>query len=185
MHRKPFTLGHSLDDASRLVRGAEHPCGVEVCPMRTDNVQTRHENGRELPAVNVKLPPWHWPSFPMADAPGLTLEIAEREGERWSEYAIEQGWEMLSDYARDQGWTVFAAGRSGGWAVVEGLPPLDEWTELEHLSWGDFTRYCEAVVRDLPYQTAMLIYLNVVAPERVEAQEAESALRTMGIRTEA
>jgi hypothetical protein len=48
---------------------------------------------------------------------------------------------------------IYRQGRSGGWAVVEGLPEdLPEWDEILLAKWERFIEVCGTHVDDVPYQ---------------------------------
>jgi hypothetical protein len=56
--------------------------------------------------------------------------------------------------------TVGAEGRSGGWAVVEGLPEFDSWDAIMLGKWARFAKVARALADDVPYSMAELFYLN-------------------------
>jgi len=80
----------------------------------------------------------------------------------WTE-ACREGWEMLDSQAKEiwgEKAAVFAEGRSGGWAVVDGLKEFEGWDATDLSKWRRFEEYAHQVVKDIPQQTLMLIYLN-------------------------
>ena len=95
----------------------------------------------------------------------------------WEELAREFAWEELQDQARETfgalGYTVkvWSEGRSGGWAVVEGLPSFERdpdgagWDDDDHAddpwredgellaAWSEFVRDCRIAVDGYPCAT--------------------------------
>ena len=77
--------------------------------------------------------------------------------------ACEEGWEMLSQEAKaiwGKQAEVISEGRSGGWAVVEGLKDYESWNVVDLSKWRRFEQYARAVVKDIPRQMVMGVYLN-------------------------
>lgn len=137
-----------------------------------------------VPAVNVKVNLWG-----KNEAAGKAVEQDEQapgfaawymdwleanESVYWPfESSCEQGWERLQEDA-DTIWnedgsnwqyrykvTVESQGRSGGWAVVRGLPDLEDWDAIMLAKWRKFERYAGQVVEGIPYDMASIVYLNV------------------------
>lgn len=78
---------------------------------------------------------------------------------------------------------VYAAGRSGGWLVVSGLPDVEAWDAIDLARWRRFER----LIRDLadseyPYEFIWHLHENVwepnyAEPRRAAARRAEEAER--------
>jgi hypothetical protein len=101
---------------------------------------------------------------------------AEWVGENLDEEAIDfyfweacrEGFEQLQEVAEDiwyedRGWyspKVWSEGRSGGWAVVDGLPDVENWDAVMLGKWRRFTKYARAVADGVPEQMMTTIYIN-------------------------
>lgn len=101
--------------------------------------------GTFYPAVNVKV--YHFPTVEQVQAewPDVDEKTAEKALEFAYESSCEIFWEYWQDKAGDvenglygspeysyfPGYNnrlmVYSAGRSGGWLIVQGLPPVEEW----------------------------------------------------------
>lgn len=93
--------------------------------------------------------------------------------------ALEQGWERLKEDAREvfgDRVKVYSEGRSGGWAVLHGLPDVESWDAIALSRFARFCRFAGMAVKDVPYQAAAIAALNVYLPER-ERAEAVAASR--------
>lgn len=149
------------------------------------DVETRWEHGREYPCVNVKV----HNGIRRAD-----LEAVERESglagfadwaqdlldaDKWPEWtweaACEQGWETLKSNADEcfpgQGVKVYSAGRSGGWCIVEGLPPVESWDAIMLGKWRRFAKWARLQADDIPHAMADLAAFNVYEPAKDEASK--------------
>lgn len=78
--------------------------------------------------------------------------------------ACEGNWELIQS---DAEWIfdgyrvkVHAEGRSGGWAIVGGLPDLDDWDAVLLAKWRKFARFARGVADDVPYQMVSMLALN-------------------------
>lgn len=168
--------------------------------------------GRGLPMVNVKNHGWltsevveqvradfgHDDGFSLAWCE-QRYETDEHNGHyaAW-EYACADGWEMLANDAEEafpgHRVTVESAGRSGGWCVVHGLPPLDDegmgaWDRDLLDAWDRFASWAEGIAEDQPRRIAWY-YGNVYEAEQEEAERAarERLFRTahvLGLRESA
>ncbi len=133
--------------------------------------------GRQYPAVNVKVyDSWQQvdlTSFQVDMGDGFTLEWLEENVEDtvWMsafESACYDGWETLQEYACEV-WQkaqygkikVWSVGRSGGWAVVDGLPNVEDWDAVMLAKWRKFERMCEVEAKDIPYRMVDYIAYNV------------------------
>lgn len=131
--------------------------------MKRDNVTIRREGGREYPALNVKVYGMKWSADDIARTFNCAADVAERAAEFAYESARSQFWDYLAPDALnfalygDEGAshyaptglerppvTVYSAGRSGGWLIVEGLPPVDDWDDEMRAKWARF----EQLIRD-------------------------------------
>ena len=101
-------------------------------------VETRRENGRTLPALNVKCR--NWPDVSAA-FPGVEAAILER-AETWAwNSAVRQFWDLAQQEARtiySDSAKVFSAGRSGGWLVVDGVGVPEDWDAADRERWDLF-----------------------------------------------
>ena len=91
--------------------------------------------------VNVKV--HNWPHLDISD---------KANGFAWNA-ACEAFWRDIQEVAREL-WpgydvTVYSEGRMGGWAVVSGLPDVDEWNGHLVAKWGKFSRICGLMIKDL------------------------------------
>ncbi len=172
-------------------------------PNRKDEVDTRCDRGgwNAYPCVNVKAHGWHRDvelplhlsrystdggvtfidSFSDAefthDYIEQVLEDQNPNYPGWFEAACEAGWESLredADVIFDQ-WTVDVCqeGRSGGWAVVRGLPEIDTWDAVLFAKWRKFCRYARCQADAVWDTVADLIYVNVYEREQEEKAEQE------------
>lgn len=155
--------------------------------MRKDEVEFHSEGfgGGSRPAVNVKV--YNWPNDPRA----LFLEVGKDNGydetelARWYdedggeqritsadwlfEAACELGWEQLQTDAEEvfgSGVKVYSQGRSGGWAVVDGLPEFESWDAIMLGKWARFARFARVLADDVPYQMMSLAVLNMFEPDQ-------------------
>ncbi len=149
-------------------------------------VTMRREGGRIYPAVNVKVYHYDGPSAQPAEDAGEDAakfadwldQQSDHEREFWWRCAVENGWDRIQECATDRfgpGVAVYSAGRSGGWAIVEGLPDpngedAEVYDEFPLKAWEAFETDCAAIVKDLAYQVGDLFYFNAYVPE-VEALE--------------
>lgn len=88
----------------------------------------------------------------------------------------EAGWEEMEREAKDiwgKATKVFAEGRSGGWAVVEGIKSFESWNVVDLAKWRRFEQHAQAVVADIPRSMVLDIYLNYfLEPEIVAAESS-------------
>jgi hypothetical protein len=63
-------------------------------------------------------------------------------------------------YFPDYSVRVWSAGRSGGWAVVEGLPDVDTWGPDLLTKWSEFETFCHELVADVPRGMAWHVLAN-------------------------
>ncbi len=145
-----------------------------VMTYTKEDVQTHY--GSDRPAVNVKVRNWpFWKDVDFDylarefDAPGFSEEWIEQylsedtvESYFWSTCEFE--WEMVEQDAQEifdsYNVTVEADGRSGGWAVVLGLPGIEEWDAVLLAKWRKFEKYARQTADDIPTQMAGSIALN-------------------------
>lgn len=165
--------------------------------MKKDDVQTRFQGydidgvPRRLPCLNVKVHNYVTEQVVAAvrgelglDA-GYTLEwfdnYYEDQGRDWVfEMACQDGWETAKYDAEEvfagRRVEVFSEGRSGGWLVVDGLPPIESWDAIMLGKWAKFARYVKGVVDDIPYQMAWLVGANAYEPAKAELDEKRALL---------
>ena len=140
-----------------------------------------HQGTRGLPMVNVKLnfgfdlegvAAQHTDEFSDPLFPAWLAEQtkgAARNTDAAYESALEVGWMHLSDDAVNvfgDRTKVYSVGRSGGWCVVEGLPPVETWDALLLGKWTRFAKYAEQTTRDIPYLMVDTLYCNEFAQYR-------------------
>lgn len=147
--------------------------------MRKSEVEFHSDNwaGPSRPAVNVKvyarvdseeaigaardyLGPELDPRFE-----GWYLERLEDDGftEHYWEFAIEAAWEQLqseAEYIWGAGVKVYSEGRSGGWAVVDGLEDFEQWDAIELNKWARFAKVARIYADGIPGDMAILASIN-------------------------
>lgn len=151
-----------------------------------EDVEFHSDFGRDSrPAVNVKVNnAYGWATDETlirkvladnsaeTDAPDFLRYMEEHaEDERlgmaaW-EAACESAWEMLQNDGREvfgRGVKVWQEGRSGGWAVVDGLPDFDSWDAMDLNRWRTFARYARNLADDVPYLMVDFAYFNAYLP---------------------
>jgi hypothetical protein len=87
------------------------------------------------------------------------------------EYLQDLAAEVLGIRERD----VTQEGRSGGWAVVSGLPELEDWDAVQLAKWRKFEKRARSIAADIPYQLVQSIYLNAWEAEQAERVERARA----------
>ena len=88
----------------------------------------------------------------------------------WFNIACTDGWEMLTELAREI-WhhnpriEVYSVGRSGGWAVVEGISKcVEDWDAIDVARWGRFAKLARELADGIMYQVVDLIAVNEFMP---------------------
>jgi len=118
-----------------------------------------HYYGPQFPAVNVKI--YAWPcSYKIAQK----LNCSEEQAAKAIEFAIEAAQEMFWEEIRDtadlylgKGTKVYSVGRSGGWAIVEGLPDIDEWDAIQLSKWRRFEK---SLKEEVKYRTSLDVIIE-------------------------
>jgi hypothetical protein len=162
-----------------------------------DDVET-HSDGYSpgRPAVNVKVYgslESAWAEFVKDEQPdeGFTLEwIRENVSEETLDAVFwqtcEHEFDYLTAYATTDEDAIFPAaqygrisvereGRSGGWAVVDGLPEIEEWDAILLARWRKFERVAKGIAASVPLNMLGSIYLNEWEWQRDEAEERARA----------
>ena len=121
--------------------------------FRKDDVETHGMGygGNHYPAVNVKCNGLALTDEVMEEF-NCKEEIAERALQWAWEAAVERFWEDAQETTEEAfgtGVKLYSAGRSGGWAVVEGLPDIESWGGPEVAKWGKFERLLKEMVEYL------------------------------------
>jgi hypothetical protein len=158
-----------LDD-----KGAEqydlHSAAQLAEDMYGDDWATHY--GRQLPAVNVKVY-----SYPSACLVAGHFDCSEEVAQRALEWAFEMGrqqfWEDIQEWAEDCfEWHVkiYNAGRYGGWAVVEGLPDIEDWDAIALGQWRRFAKQC---ADEIAYLTSADRVLEDIEANRWAEENAE------------
>lgn len=124
-----------------------------------DDVETHAEHYRPArPAVNVKVR--HFPGTDeIAERFGCNEKTAERAGQFAFEAACGIFWEDVEGTAKDVFGTavrVWSEGRSGGWAVVDGLPDVEGWDAIQLGKWRRFETWCKKTVRWLTSKESVM-----------------------------
>lgn len=119
--------------------------------MKKQNVEVRSYQGwsGSKPCVNVKVHNFIG-SEKIQDEFKCSEADAERAGEFAFENACEDFWGYVQELAHEcfgDGVKVHSEGRSGGWALVDGLTPVEEWDAVALAKWGKFERLCLAQVK--------------------------------------
>ena len=136
------------------------------------------------PAVNVKcykgIESVDFSQFHADADPGFTLDWVrenvsdERVNDSFS-YACERQWEQVEIDAEEcfgKGAKVYAEGRSGGWAVVDGLPPFESWDAIMTSRWSQFSKLASGLAADIPYQIVDDLCYNLYIPAKEAATES-------------
>lgn len=88
--------------------------------------------------------------------------------------ACESGWEWLTDQAQEifgAGVKVYSEGRSGGWAIVDGIDDdVDSWDAIAVSRWGRFVKAARAAADDVPYQMVTSLYMNEYEQEQEQTK---------------
>lgn len=159
---------------------------------RKDDVQTHY--GDDRPAVNVKVPydrsnGWDdWARSESDADPGFSAEWVEENvtddylsGLFWIVCGYE--WEQIEQDAEDifgPNVSVEQDGRSGGWCVVHGLAPIEEWDAIMLGKWRRFERFARSIAAGIPCQILASLYANEFEAwkdERSETLGAEAFAR--------
>lgn len=141
------------------------------------NNVTMHRDGYAdpLPAVNVKI---YTPlarrdaeevaRMAGADARKLGAFVRDMERGKMPEWVFEQscdsGWCDIKDDAINcfgHGVKVWQQGRSGGWCVVDGLPPIETWDAIMLGKWWQFERWVKQTVEARGFYALDVWYHNV------------------------
>jgi hypothetical protein len=150
------------------------------------DIEFHGDHGPSVPAVNVKVKwlstaEWDRLAARVATDEGhprpaefsrawIDAELSDDQQDTYYQLAIEHAWEQLETDVND-GWAspifgrrvkVFSQGRSGGWAVVEGITRADaeSWDAIGLARWRKFARVARETADNVPYQYLSLIYLN-------------------------
>lgn len=101
------------------------------------------------PAVNVKVR--NFPTYKIQDHYNLTDEQAEELCNIAFEAAQEFFWydiaPMIADDKFDDNVKIYSAGRSSGWLIVDGLPPIESWDAVILAKWRSFENAIKAEVK--------------------------------------
>lgn len=132
------------------------------------------------PAVNVK----HWPDirteidwseFDNSEAfRSWVLDLVDKDDSlittAW-EVGCENCWESVQTDAEEafretapngnMYVKVWSQGRSGGWAVVDGLKDFEDWNAIDLSAWRRFEKWAQQDARNLAYEMVSFLYLNV------------------------
>jgi hypothetical protein len=133
--------------------------------------------GPAHPAVNVKFYGSLDPQC-VRERFGVPLKRAEEILQTVFEAHQADFWDTVLQIAADTfgpGTEVYSEGRSGGWAVVHGLPDdPEEWDETLVYNWERFERDVLALMRDLTSWDSIIETIEAndwAAPEEQDADE--------------
>jgi hypothetical protein len=108
----------------------------------------------------------------------------EDEDGTWFEATCEDSWEMLGNDVEEifgPNVKLYAEGRSGGWAVIDGLADFEEWDAIDLAKWRRFEKYAHIYANDIPYQVACLWYLNIFEPSYKAGESKRRMLVGVGV----
>lgn len=120
---------------------------------------------------------------------GFTLDwwdrnVSDNDLEHYFQFACEVAWEDAQMFADECGLDgqVYSAGRSGGWAYVQGLPDFDTWDAIMLGRWARWSKWVRALADDVPRAMVWSICANMydAAMEAETARIEESA--TLAVR---
>lgn len=165
--------------------------------MKKSDVEISYHQGHHgCPMVNVKHHLWV-PDLIRKYKDNGTHEFSDDAGfwawleEQWDSSNYD-AWDSADEWARELCWEdarecahdiwpfrelgVWGAGRSGGWLVVEGLRPVEDWDAIELGRWARFVRRIEAIRdEEYPYQFVWQLGANVYEHVRQERAGAYPA----------
>lgn len=144
---------------------------------KKSDVKTSYHNGHQGdPMVNVKVNGrWDMDLAKItaiaadngygADAAQFVLELLDDDQRSSDLFALacESGWEMLETDARELFGShvkVWSAGRSGGWAVVQGLRDVESWDAVALAKWRRFERWATDAASGIPYDMVVTALIN-------------------------
>lgn len=160
--------------------------GWAQAPITRDDVERSYHTGHHgEPMVNIKVRSFDLPKDAAFDelvdefAADLDPRLARLDRselraliERYVEkdegifgFVCEGKFEYAEHHAQttyfpDYGVRVFSAGRSGGWAVVEGLPEVNTWSPELLTKWSEFETFCRELADDVPRDMAWNVLAN-------------------------
>jgi hypothetical protein len=145
--------------------GPQHPAVNVKIYTAPNSVTLPLELGSSYPAGHPELIEHHRTDerFTHAWLEDLAANDPDMCNAIW-EQACEDGFEQASELATDifgpfvKTW---AEGRSGGWLVVVGLPPVEEWDAVALGRWRKFERICTLIKNDVPRMYVESVYMNV------------------------
>lgn len=153
--------------------------------LPVNEVTIYRDGGRAYPAVNVKdyrpLPFYAPARFPSIDEafpgfPGVRVFTDDERQAAWDR-AAESCWDeargMVTEILGD-GATLLQLGRSGGWAAVDGLPPVEDWDRATRRRWAQWVEYCDHLQGSLITRVYWYLASDLWEPEE-EAREARDA----------
>ena len=174
-----FPVQETLDQNIR--RSTAGALGVV---KRKADVLQRYVSGYVMPAINVKIyrSPWEV-ELPLvlgstSSAPDFVWEPIHTEPEfnrAWIE-AHQNAFEWAWDITLEDSWRVLEAaaaeifgrdvqlfqdGRSGSWAVVQGLEHVENWDAIALGRWARFAKRARQIADDVPRAALETLYYNV------------------------
>lgn len=105
------------------------------------------------PAVNVKV----YGLYPLQSKIEETFNCSEETAQKALEFAFDSACEMfwdenaqeIADDVFGDGVTIYSAGRSAGWLIVEGLSEIEDWDAVNLAKWRSFENKIKAEVKYL------------------------------------
>jgi len=129
--------------------------------------------GTYYPAVNVKVYSMGCTIQDVVDRFNCSDDVAEKALQFAYEMECESFWEYWQDtsgcfenglhgspeyaYFPGEKVRVYGAGRMGGWLIVQGLPPVEEWDAIMVARWNKFQK---AVKEDVKYKMGKDVLLE-------------------------
>lgn len=100
-------------------------------------------------------------SSPGDDAEKILLQLEEWACEHaWENDIQEDARQCFPDLPATSRGEVVSEGRSGGWAIIPALPPLEEWDAVMLMRWRRFEKYARQGADDIPYQMLWLYLMH-------------------------
>lgn len=128
--------------------------------MKKSEVKTRYEHGKYYPTINVKCYEFPGADDVQAKWPECDEETARNAAQFAYDSAVEMFWgniQETAEYYLGKGVKVYSAGRSSGWLIVDGLPPIESWDAIQLSKWA---RFCKSVAEDIKYRCSLPPFLD-------------------------
>ncbi len=137
--------------------------------------------GAPLPAVNVKGGNY-FPASILIERYGCSEKTAEKAFEMAWECAVEDFWDTCAPAIVEDVFgkrvKFWSEGRSGGWLVVSGLAPVDEWDAIAIGKWRSFEKRIKAEVKYLTSKECVLDNIDANGWCEMEERDQTSVIST-------